>query len=133
MTEDQSTFPTSTAEHHVKHPATILICDDDEDLLALTEYYLRRAGYELLLARNGQEAVDKALAHRPNLVLIDVNIPCLNGSDAAAQLRNAGFRAPILAITGSDIRKLDDENFTATLQKPIRLPRLLDEIQAYLS
>ena len=133
MTEDESTFPTSTAEHHATCPATILICDDDEDLLALTEYYLRRAGYKLLLARNGEEALEKALASRPHLILIDINIPRLNGSAVAAQLRNAGFKAPILAITGSDIRKLDDRNFTVMLQKPIRMPRLLAEIQAYIT
>ena len=133
MTEDESTFPTSTGEHHTTCPATILICDDDEDLLALTEYYLRRAGYELLLARNGEEALEKALASRPHLILIDINIPRLNGSAVAAQLRNAGFRAPILAITGSDIRKLDHRNFTVMLQKPIRMPQLLAEIQAYIT
>ena len=129
VTGDESVFPLSAGEQ----AATILICDDDEDLLALTEYYLLRAGFELLLARNGKEAVEKALTCRPHLILIDINIPGLNGSEVASQLRNAGFRAPILAITGSDIGKLDNRNFTATLQKPVRLPRLLAEIQAYIS
>ena len=133
MTEDKSTSPASGGERHAKRPATILICDDDEDLLALTEQYLLRAGYELLLARNGEEAVEKALAFRPHLILIDINIPRLNGSAVAAQLRNAGFRAPILAITGSDIRKMDHRNFTVMLQKPIRMPQLLAEIQAYIT
>ncbi len=125
-------LPEPDREDRAVQPATILVCDDDEDLLALTEYYLLRAGYGVLAARDGEEAVEKALAYSPDLVLMDINTPRLPGSAAAAKLRAAGFAAPIIALTASDVRKLDSRTFADCLRKPIQMPRLLAAIQAHL-
>jgi DNA-binding response OmpR family regulator len=130
--EEEQVLPEPAQEYCANRPATILLCDDDEDLLTLAEYYLQRAGYGLLLARDGEEAVDKTLAYGPDLVLMDINIPRLRGSDAAAQLRKSGFSGPIVALTASDIRRLDNEDFTDSLRKPIQMPRLLAEIQSHI-
>ena len=130
--EEESALPEPDAEYRALRPATILLCDDDEDLLALAEYYLLRAGYGLLIARDGKEAVEKALAYNPDLVLMDINTPRLTGSAAAAQLRAAGFKAPIVALTASDVRKLDTRDFTSSLRKPIQMPRLLAQIQSHI-
>lgn len=86
----------------------------------------------MLLARDGEEAVEKALAYRPDLILMDIDIPRLSGSDAASRLRKAGFRAPIVALTASDVRKLDSEDFTGSLRKPMQMPRLLAQIQSHI-
>jgi signal transduction histidine kinase len=125
-------LPHPAAELHAARPSSILLCDDDEDMLALAEYYLHRAGYGLLLARDGLEAVDKALAYNPDLVLMDINTPRLSGADATARLRQAGFVNPIVALTASDIRKIDGEDFTACLRKPIQMPELLAQIKRHL-
>ena len=130
--DSDQVLPTPNQEFRAQRPATILVCDDDEDLLALSEYYLQRAGYGLLVARDGEEAVTKALAYGPDLVLMDINVPRLAGSAAAAKLREGGFEAPILALTASDVRKLDRVTFTGSLRKPIQMPRLLAQIQDYL-
>ena len=130
--EEDPILPEPAEEFRALRPATILLCDDDEDLLVLAEYYLHRAGYGLLLARDGQEAVEKALAYRPDLVLMDINTPRLSGADAASQLRKAGFTAPIVALTASDVRKLNSGDFTGSLRKPIQMPRLLAQIQAHI-
>jgi signal transduction histidine kinase len=130
--DEEDALPEPDADFRARRPATILLCDDDEDLLALAEYYLVRAGYGLLIARNGEEAVEKALAYRPDLVLMDINTPRLSGSAAAARLREQGFTGPVVALTASDVRKLDDRHFTSSLRKPIRMPRLLAQIQAYV-
>jgi len=129
---EQSTLPEPARKFRAARPATILVCDDDEDLLALAEYYLLRAGYGMLIARDGREAMDKALAYHPDLVLMDINTPSLPGSEAASILRDEGFDAPIIALTASDVRKLDSEVFTDTLRKPIQMPRLLARIQDHL-
>lgn len=130
--DEQRALPEPADEYRARRPATILLCDDDEDLLTLAEHYLHRAGYGLLLARDGREAVDKALAYRPDLVLMDINIPRLRGSDAAARLRASGFSGPIVALTASDVRRLDYAAFTDCLRKPIEMPRLLAEIQSHV-
>ncbi len=129
---EETALPEPATEFRAARPATILVCDDDEDLLALAEYYLLRAGYGMLIARDGREAVDKALAYDPDLVLMDINTPRLPGSEAASELRAKGFEAPIIALTASDVRKLDMRTFTNTLRKPIQMPRLLARIQDHI-
>ena len=130
--EDTSALPEPDHEYRAIRPATILVCDDDDDLLALAEYYLLRAGYGVLIARDGREAVDKALSYGPDMILMDINIPQLSGAAAAAELRAKNFPAPIIALTASDIRKLDNKDFTSALRKPIQMPRLLAQIQAHI-
>ena len=130
--DEKTALPVPDHEYRASRPATILVCDDDEDLLALAEYYLLRAGYGLLLARDGREAVDKALAYAPDLVLMDINTPRLPGSAAAAELQSRGFDGPIIALTASDVRKLDSDTFAACLRKPIQMPRLLAAIQSHI-
>lgn len=125
-------LPQPSEEFHAARPSSILLCDDDEDMLALCEYYLHRAGYGLLLARDGLEAVEKALAYKPDLILMDINTPRLSGSGAAARLREAGFTKPIVALTASDIRQIDNSTFTASLRKPIQMPQLLAQIKLHL-
>jgi DNA-binding response OmpR family regulator len=131
--QEESALPEPDFENQAPRPATILVCDNDEDLLALAEYYLLRAGYGVLLARDGKEAVEKALAYAPDLVLMDINTPRLPGSEAAAQLRTRGFSAPIIALTASDVRKLDGDVFAACLRKPIQMPRLLAAIRSHIT
>jgi CheY-like chemotaxis protein len=65
----------------------ILIADDDPDILALVSFRLERAGYEVVQARNGEEAVQVALARRPDLAVIDVMMPRTDGYEATRQLR----------------------------------------------
>ena len=85
------------------------------------------------MARDGLEAVEKALAYNPDIILMDINTPRLTGSDATMRLRQAGFVNPIVALTASDIRKIDTENFTACLRKPIQMAELLAQIKLHLS
>ncbi|MEM6514090.1 MAG: ATP-binding protein [Pseudomonadota bacterium] len=125
-------LPEPDDDKRAARPATILICDDDEDLLELTEYYLLRAGYGLLVANDGAEAVEKALSLQPDLVLLDINTPGMTGIEAASVLKAEGFSSPIVALTASDTRKLDDQVFFASLRKPIQMPRLLSAIHQYL-
>lgn len=108
---------------------TILVCDDHADLLSLVELYLRRAGYDILIADNGEEALKLALRNEPDLVLLDINMPLLNGYEVAEKLRNKGFDAPIVALTGCAVEASETENMTVILRKPIRLKHLVSEIR----
>lgn len=131
--DENTIMPTPTEELHASRPASILICDDDEDMIALCEYYLHRAGYGLILAQDGLEAVEKVLANEPDLVLMDINTPRLNGLDAAVRLRKAGFHNPILAMTASDMSQIQSDCFTDSLRKPFQMPELLAQIKQYLN
>jgi CheY-like chemotaxis protein len=61
---------------------TVLVADDDEDILVLVSYRLERAGYEVLLARDGPSALATAQERKPDLAILDVMMPGLNGYES---------------------------------------------------
>jgi CheY-like chemotaxis protein len=65
----------------------ILLVDDAETILMMERMILNKAGYELITAKDGQEAVAKATAERPDLILMDVVMPRMNGFEACKQIR----------------------------------------------
>jgi CheY-like chemotaxis protein len=82
---------------------TILLCEDDVDMVRLIESVVARAGYQLILAPDGRQAVDTALkAPVPDLVLMDLRMPKMDGLAATRVLRDKGFRNPIVILTASE-------------------------------
>jgi DNA-binding response OmpR family regulator len=79
----------------------ILLVDDAETILMMERMILNKAGYELITAKNGEEAVSKATAERPDLILMDVVMPKMNGFEACKQIRaNDVTKAiPIIMVT----------------------------------
>ncbi|MCL1854050.1 MAG: response regulator transcription factor [Peptococcaceae bacterium] len=77
---------------------TVLICDDDEDILSALEIYLSQDGYKVIRARNGFEAVDAVARETVHLVLLDVMMPVLDGIQAAVKIRELS-NAPILFLS----------------------------------
>ena len=79
----------------------ILLVDDSETVLQMEQMILAKSSYELILARNGEEGVAKALTTQPDLILMDVVMPKMNGFEAVKQLReNAQTRSvPIVMVT----------------------------------
>jgi DNA-binding response OmpR family regulator len=67
--------------------ACIIVADDDDDIRAHVAYRLQAAGYEVVQAMDGQEAVDLAFEHVPELVILDVMMPKLDGYEVARRLR----------------------------------------------
>ena len=129
----ETILPTHAAKLNATKPASILICDDDEDMLELYEYYLHRAGYGLILAKDASEAVAKTLAYFPDMVLMDIFTPKMNGREAAERLRKAGFSNPILAVTANNIEGDEYEIFNDGLRKPFQMPELLRKIQKHMA
>jgi two-component system, cell cycle response regulator DivK len=118
-------------------PKVLLVEDNEESRDGLSRY-LRRKGYEILLAVDGRQGVDVARAEVPDLILIDMSLPVLDGWEAARQLK-AGSETrgiPVIALTahamaGDRERALEagcDDYDT----KPIELPRLLTKIESLL-
>ena len=81
--------------------ATVLLVDDDEDLRAMLGYVLRDAGWRVVEAGSGEEAL--ALAHKsvPDVIVMDQRMPGLTGAELLTQLRSTGVQIPAILITAA--------------------------------
>jgi DNA-binding response OmpR family regulator len=79
----------------------VLVVEDDGDLRDLTSYALRRDGYEVIVAADGQQGLRLWESQQPDIVLLDVNLPRLNGFEVCRRIRTSS-RTPILMVTGCD-------------------------------
>jgi two-component system alkaline phosphatase synthesis response regulator PhoP len=76
-----------------------LVVDDEVDILRLIEIKLKKAGFEVLTARDGQEGLEKALAEKPDLMLVDVMMPRMDGYTVVSEVRQKlGGEAPIIIL-----------------------------------
>ena len=80
---------------------TILCADDNEDNRGLIQYLIGRTGAELILAEDGEKAVEKALSNDIDLVLMDMQMPNMDGLSATKSLKQIGFSAPIVMLTAN--------------------------------
>ena len=88
---------------------TVLLAEDGEDNQRLIVHHLSRAGMKVIVANNGREAVELAIAaqrqsHAPEVILMDMQMPIMDGYEATAKLRELGWRGPIVAITAHAMR-----------------------------
>jgi len=81
--------------------ATILVAEDDENLRQLFQLQLGNAGYQVIFAENGEEAVTLTLQEHPDLVVMDRHMPVLDGLSATRRLRSMAHQGPIIAVTAS--------------------------------
>lgn len=82
---------------------TVLLTDDNEDIVEIVKLVLANAGYNLIFASDGIEAVEICLSQSPDLVLMDLKMPKMNGFDATKTLREKGFSNPIVVLTASEL------------------------------
>jgi len=134
VVEDEEMFvavlPTPAEDTVATKPRSILICDDDEDMIALIEHYLHRSGYGLVATSDSSEAIAKTLKYDPDLVLMDCNIPGISGVDAANLLRQQGYEKPIVALTASQLSDAEKSAFTRYFRKPAKMQELLTVIKS---
>jgi DNA-binding response OmpR family regulator len=116
----------------------ILVADDDPDILALVSFRLERAGYDVVAATNGEEAVDIAIARRPDLAILDVMMPRLDGYEATRRLREqeGTRRIPIILLTArvqeDDVARGFDAGVDDYVKKPFSPQELGARVQAVL-
>lgn len=115
---------------------TILIIDDLESNLDLLEYYLTNAGYAVIKANNGEEAISKTLANKPDAIVTDWMMPKMGGLDVCRKLKKIPETAaiPVIACT---VKNRDVDRFWAKKQgvsgyvtKPCTQEQLVNAIQA---
>ena len=118
--------------------AKILLVEDNELNRDMLSRRLARKGYEVLLAEDGAKGVAVAAAERPDLVLMDMSLPVLDGWEATRRLKgDPGTRAiPVIALTAhamsTDREKVAEAGCDDYDTKPIELPRLLAKIERLL-
>ena len=116
----------------------ILIVDDEPDLVSTVEYRLKFADCEVVTAANGQEGLERARAEKPDLILLDTNMPVMNGHEMLERLRaDAELKhIPVLMLTArcepQDIAAASAHGVTDYVTKPFDFAELMAKIQAAL-
>jgi DNA-binding response OmpR family regulator len=116
----------------------VLAADDDEDILALVTFRLERSGYTVLQARDGAEALELAREKTPDLAVLDVMMPKMDGFELTRQLRadEATSRMPIILLTAraqdTDVQQGFDAGADDYLRKPFSPQELRARVQAML-
>jgi DNA-binding response OmpR family regulator len=116
----------------------VLAADDDEDILELVAFRLERSGYTVLRARDGEEALRLALEAKPDLAVLDVMMPKLDGFELTRRLRadDATSRMPIILLTArtqdADVQAGFDAGADDYLRKPFSPQELRARVQAIL-
>ena len=122
----------------IKKATQILVVDDEQDILELIRHTLNKEGYEVHVAANGQQAVEKAKKIKPSLILMDVMMPVMDGMEACRQLKEDPETAklPIIFLTARSEEFAELAGFEAGaddyISKPIRSRVLLSRIRAIL-
>jgi CheY-like chemotaxis protein len=133
MAIDQlATIDLSSALREVR----VLLVEDSPDNQILISRFLNMAGASVDIAQNGEEGVRLALDHAYDLILMDIQMPVMDGYEATLRLRGRGYRHPILALTAHAMKEERDRclgaGCNAHLTKPIDRRSLVCELRAVL-
>jgi len=135
--EQLSAGAADAADEEIRLDGRILLAEDGEDNRELVASHLRRAGAEVVIAVTGRLAVEAAKAQQFDLVLMDMQMPELDGYGAARLLRASGLRIPIIALTANamaeDRLKCLEAGCSEYLAKPISRAQLLRTLSKFLA
>jgi two-component system OmpR family response regulator len=116
--------------------AKLLLVDDEDNLRSMLEAALRHSGFEVHPAANGRDAIEAVAEVKPDLVVLDVMLPDLDGFDVCKRLRSSGDRTPVLFLTARDATEDRVRGLTLGgddyLVKPFSLEELVARITAVL-
>lgn len=119
-------------------PACLLLVDDQPTNLQLLQAYLEEQPFQILLAHNGQEACEQALQSQPDLILMDIRMPVMDGTEALRQLKSNPLTAsiPVIALTAYSLQQEKNSflemGFDGYLRKPVSKVELWACLQAIL-
>lgn len=119
-------------------PKKILIVDDNRDSRELVVKVLKNKGYRIIEAIDGEDALEKAMAEKPDLILMDISIPKINGYEVTRRLKSqADFKdTPVIALTAHAMKGDREKAFEAGcdgyISKPINVHEFPDQIKSYM-
>jgi len=114
---------------------TVLVVEDDPDLSALLAVILAEAGYPVMTAGDGVEALERVAERLPGLVLLDMRMPRMNGWEFAREFRaRHGHAAPIVVVTAAENARLRAQEIEAEgwLEKPFELEQVMREVARFI-
>ena len=133
---EQSAAPASEQAAWVFPRRRVLVVDDGRENRELLRVVLGDAGLDMVEAENGAIGLERAAEHDPDLVLMDIQMPVMDGVTATRTLRQRGFDKPVIALTANAMkgfeRELEDGGFTGYETKPIDIDRLLARLAGLL-
>jgi len=112
----------------------VLVIEDNQDNLRIVNYALKRAGYEVLTAVSGEEGFELAVRERPFFILMDINLPGIDGIETTKRIRNseADGTIPIIAVTSyamaGDRERILAAGCNGYIEKPIDPIRIVEQI-----
>jgi CheY-like chemotaxis protein len=118
--------------------ALILVIEDNPDNMSLMVYLLRAYGYETLQATDGAEGVRTAIEAQPDLVLLDLRMPRMDGYEAVDRIRGCPEleKTRVVAVTASamlgDLKRISGAGFDGYIRKPITPETFVDEAEEFL-
>jgi two-component system, chemotaxis family, chemotaxis protein CheY len=116
--------------------AVVLVVDDDSQVRGLTEAILKSYGYQVVVAADGQEGIRRLSEDRPDLIVLDLNMPVMDGWRFCAERQRLADRSlkavPILLLTGEDdaVGHADALRAAGCLEKPVDPDDLLDAVSS---
>jgi DNA-binding response OmpR family regulator len=119
-------------------PKRILVADDEPDVRELVVYRMKRSGYDVIEAKNGEEAFELAVANIPDLIVADVMMPRVDGYELTRRLRaeQTTQRIPIILLTAktqeADVSQGFDAGADDYLKKPFNPDELVARVRAVL-
>jgi len=130
-------LPRPIADPHGALSGSVLLAEDNADNQRLITMLVRKAGADVSLAENGYKAVELASANPFDLILMDIQMPVMNGLDAARELRSRGYSKPIVALTANamkiDIDSCHEAGMDDFAGKPIDRAKFYSILKKYLS
>ena len=127
-----------TAKKKINTPPKILVVDDERDLVSTVAYRLKFAQCTVVTAGNGKEALEKAAAEKPDLILLDTNMPVMDGHETLKHLRaDPGLKSvPVIMLTArsapEDIAAASAYGIADYVTKPFDFTELMEKVQAAL-
>jgi CheY-like chemotaxis protein len=116
----------------------ILIVEDNEDNLYLIGFIVKKGGYNVIEARNGHEGVELAGKEKPDIILMDIQLPDFDGLETTRRIRKSDSVSdiPIIALTSyamaGDKQKALEAGCNGYIEKPINPSNIMEEIEKYL-
>ncbi len=117
----------------------VLVVEDNERNLKLVRDVLQYAGYEIIEARTGEEGVELAQSRSPDVILMDLQLPDIDGMEALRRIRKSPVTAdvPVVAVTAfamqDDRARVFDAGFDGYLEKPLSVRELPAQVQQFLT
>ena len=117
----------------------ILVVEDNERNLKLVRDVLEYAGYDVRVARTGEDGITLAVSEPPDLVLMDLQLPGIDGMEALRRLRESPATSgiPVVAVTAQamkqDRERVLDAGFNGYIEKPISVRAFPDQVRSFLS